>query len=224
MILAIDTATNWTGLALHDGSTLLAEVGWRSRHTQTVELTPAIAQLWRRVGVGAADIRAIAVSIGPGSYTGLRVGLAVAKGLALAHRLPLVGVSTLDIVAAAVARREGVLTVVAEAGRKRVWAGHYRWQGRSGWQIEGAPMLTDWETLLSSDLVTGEEPVTMAGEIDQEAMRLIRRSQRSIGLLSPAAAARRAGYLADIGWQRFKRGRMDAADELAPLYLQEPGS
>jgi tRNA threonylcarbamoyladenosine biosynthesis protein TsaB len=238
VILAIDTATNWTGLALHDGTALLAELGWRSRHTQTVELAPAIAQMWQRAGVTAADMRAIAVSIGPGSYTGLRVGLAVAKGLALTHRLPLIGVSTLDIVAAGVGRREGTLLVVAEAGRKRLWAGDYRWQERSGWQPAGTPALTTWEALLAvadesatTSVATGvtaapvaSGPQTVAGEISQEAMRLIRRSQQPVTQLPPAAAARRAGYLAEIGWQRFKRGRVDRADQLSPVYLREPGS
>jgi tRNA threonylcarbamoyladenosine biosynthesis protein TsaB len=239
VILAIDTATDWTGLALHDGSALLAEMGWRSRHTQTVELAPAIAQMWQRVGVAAADMRGIAVSIGPGSYTGLRVGLAVAKGLALAHGLPLIGVSTLDIVAAAVGRREGTLLVTAEAGRKRVWAGEYRWQERSGWQPTGTPTLTTWEALLAVDDATTDvgqamdgartavaEPMTVTGEISQEALRLIRlrRSQEPVVPLPPAAAARRAGYLAEIGWQRFKRGRVDRADQLSPVYLREPGS
>jgi tRNA threonylcarbamoyladenosine biosynthesis protein TsaB len=102
MILAIDTATDWVGLALHDGSSVLAEFGWRSRRTQTIELAPAVAQLWARTGVSAGDLSAIAVAIGPGSYTGLRVGLALAKGMALGQNLPLIGVPTLDIVAAAV--------------------------------------------------------------------------------------------------------------------------
>ena len=94
MILAIDTATDWMGLALHDGSSVLAEFGWRSRRTQTIELAPAVAQLWARTGVSAGDLSAIAVAIGPGSYTGLRVGLALAKGIALGQKLPLVGVPT----------------------------------------------------------------------------------------------------------------------------------
>ena len=122
MILAIDTATDWVGLALHDGNAILAEFGWRSRRTQTVELAPAVAQLWARTGITAANLDAVAVAVGPGSYTGLRVGLALAKGIALAHKLPLIGVPTLDIVAAGVPRHETDLLVVAQAGRTRLWA------------------------------------------------------------------------------------------------------
>ena len=142
MILAIDTATDWVGLALHDGASVLAEFGWRSRRTQTIELAPAVAQLWSRTGVAPSDLSAIAVAIGPGSYTGLRVGLALAKGIALAQKLPLVGVPTLDIVAAAVCRLETDLVVVAEAGRTRLWAGQYQWAAKRGWERLGEPMQT----------------------------------------------------------------------------------
>ena len=132
MILALDTATRWTGLALHDGKRVVAEQGWSSKYTQTVELTPAVDRLLATADVKVADLRAIAVAIGPGSYTSLRVGLAVAKGLSLAHQIPLIGVPTLDIISAAIGLRTGSLVVVVEAGRKRVIAGTYRWQERKG--------------------------------------------------------------------------------------------
>lgn len=115
MILAIDTATRWLGLALHDGTAVLAEIGWRCLNNHTIELTPAIRDLLQRHQLSSADLGGIAVAIGPGSYTGLRVGLAVAKGLSLANQIPLIGVPTLDIVAAAFGPDTGELVVVAEA-------------------------------------------------------------------------------------------------------------
>lgn len=218
MILAIDTATDWVGLALHDGNVILAEFGWRSRRTQTVELAPAVAQLWARTGISAADLAAVAVAIGPGSYTGLRVGLALAKGIALAQKLPLIGVPTLDIVAAAVPRHDTDLLVVAQAGRKRLWAGQYSWRDKRGWEAVGDPLLTGWEELLERVQV----PVAFAGEIG-EAAKLIRRANRSAVIVSPAASVRRAAVLAELGRQRWKKGQTSDADALAPLYGREPG-
>ena len=87
MILAIDTATRWAGLALHDGTAVIAEHGWRCLNNHTIEMTPAIDDMLKQAGVEPADLSGIAVAIGPGSYTGLRVGLALAKGLALANGL-----------------------------------------------------------------------------------------------------------------------------------------
>lgn len=217
MILAIDTATNWTGLAIHDGTAVLAELGWQSRRTQTVELAPAVELIWQQTHITAADLEAIAVTIGPGSYTGLRVGMAMAKGLALGHKLPLVGVPTLDIVAAGIGRLDEPLVVVAAAGRNRLWAGHYRWNDRRGWQAEGDPQLTNWEALMASV----EGPTVFAGEVSSEAGKLVRRTANA-RLASPAIGVRRAAVLAEIGFQRWKSRAVTDADQLAPLYMREP--
>jgi len=100
MLLAIDTSTRQAGIALYDDDKgLLAEYNWHSANRHTEELLPATAQMLERAGVTARDLTAVGVAIGPGSFTGLRVGLAAAKGLALAQDLKLVGVSTLDFTA-----------------------------------------------------------------------------------------------------------------------------
>lgn len=219
MILAIDTATDWVGVALHDGGAVLAEFGWRSRRTQTIELAPAVAQLWARIGVSASELNAVAVAVGPGSYTGLRVGLALAKGIALGQKLPLVGVPTLDVVAAAIPRHETDLVALAQAGRTRLWAGQYSWHDKRGWEAVGDPMLTGWDDLLGRLQV----PVAFAGEIDAAAAKLIRRANRSAVVVAPSASVRRAAVLAEIGWNRWKKQQVTDADALAPLYLREPG-
>jgi tRNA threonylcarbamoyladenosine biosynthesis protein TsaB len=218
MILAIDTATRWTGLALFDGKTIIAEQGWRGTHTQTVELTPAIGTLLAKSELEASDLKAIAVAIGPGSYTSLRVGLAVAKGFSLAHQTPLIGVPTLDIIASSIGLRTGSLLVAVEAGRKRVVAGLYRWQEKKGWQPTEKPIIDTWETLLFHL----ENPTTFAGEISPEAAKLIRASKKPFYLVPAAASVRRAGYLAEAGWQRWRKGLVDDAASLAPDYLRDP--
>lgn len=218
MILAIDTATDWVGLALHDGGSVLAEFGWRNHRTQTIELAPAVAQLWSRAGVTSDDLAAIAVAIGPGSYTGLRVGLAVAKGIALGQKLPLIGVPTLDIVAAAVPAADTDLIVVGQAGRTRLWAGQYSWNAKRGWEAVGDPVITQWDDLLGRVQV----PVTFAGEIDAAAAKLVRRINRQAVIVSPAAGTRRAAVLAEIGWGRWKKQQVTDAGDLAPLYFREP--
>lgn len=218
MILAIDTATRWTGLALFDGKTIIAEQGWRGTNTQTVELTPAVGTLLAKSDLEASDLKAIAVAIGPGSYTSLRVGLAVAKGLSLAHQTPLIGVPTLDIIASSIGLRTGSLLVAVEAGRKRVVAGLYRWQEKKGWQPSEKPIIETWETLLFHL----ENPTTFAGEISPDAAKMIRASKKPFYLVPAAASVRRAGYLAEAGWQRWRKGLVDDAASLAPDYLRDP--
>ncbi len=218
MILGIDTATRWLGLALHSGTAVIAETGWKCQNNHTIELTPAINEMLKRANLTPADLEAVAVAIGPGSYTGLRVGLAVAKGMALANQIPLVGISTLDIVAASFGPLPGKLVVVAEAGRTRIVAATYEWQSRFGWQADMAPVIDTWENVLG--MVYGRASFT--GEITPEAAKQIRAANKTFHAAPPASSVRRAGYLAEIGWQRFRKNNVDNAAELAPIYLKDP--
>ncbi len=218
MILAIDTATRWIGLALHDGTAVLAEHGWKAINTQTIELTVAIQDLLERGGITAVDLKAITIAIGPGSYTGLRVGLGVAKGLALANGTPLIPVNTLDIVAASLGPSDSQLLITAEAGRTRVMAGTYHWHRRHGWQCEEKPVIETWESLLEGL----ERPSLIAGEVSQKAIDLVKQMGREIQVVPAAASVRRAGYLAELGWQKFKKKQTADPETLAPLYLRNP--
>jgi tRNA threonylcarbamoyladenosine biosynthesis protein TsaB len=218
MILAIDTATRWAGLALHDETAVIAEYGWRCVNNHTIELSPVIEDMLRRVDLEIGDLDGIAVAVGPGSYTGLRVGLALAKGLALAGQIPLIGVSTLDIMAFSVAQMSAQLLVAAEAGRTRVCATIYQWQDKQGWKPRRPPVIDTWENILASI----EKPTFFAGEITPKATKLIRSSSPHFSVANPAVSTRRAGFLAEIGWQRLRQGQVDDAASLAPIYLRDP--
>ena len=207
MLLAIDTATRWTGLALYDGVDVVAEQGWRAHNRQTIELAPAVAEMLKRAGETVDTLDALAVALGPGSYTGLRIGLGFAKGLALANSLSLIGVPTLDIVAAGQPELDGELVVVAEAGRRRISAARYQWKARKGW---------------TALLKRVEPPVTFSGEISEAARRLIRLAGRDYRALPPAARVRRAATLAEMGWRRLRRGQVDDPAALTPLYFKAP--
>src|SRR5689334_11347480 len=126
MLLAVDTSSAQLGLALYDGSQLLAESLWTSRARHTVELAPALNELFERTGVKMDDLRALGVALGPGSFTSLRVGLAFVKGLALARNLPLLGIPTLDIVAAYQPLNRLPFAALLPAGRNRLAVGWYR--------------------------------------------------------------------------------------------------
>lgn len=218
MILAIDSATRWAGLALYDGTAVIAEYGWRCHNNHTIELAPTIDDMGRRVNVPMSDWQAIAVAVGPGSYTGLRVGLALAKGLALANQIPLIGVPTLDITAAAIPHTTEQLVAAVAAGRSRVCVAIYHWQARHGWQARRPPTIETWQNILPHI----NKPSLFAGEITPEAARLIKAARRDFQVAAPAVAARRAGHLAELGWQRWRQGRTDDPATLAPIYLRDP--
>lgn len=218
-ILALDTATRWTGLALHDGTAVLVEQGWRSQYTQSVELSPAIAAMLQRTELAPADLSGIALALGPGSYTGLRIGLAVAKGLALAHHIPLLGIPTLDVTAVSVdrGRVRGQLMTVVEAGRRRINVAPYEWQ-KGQWVATAEVNNSTWAELLPQ--LT--QPTTFAGEISVEAARLIRQAGKHLYLINPASSVRRAACLAELGWYRLRHKQVDDPRTLAPIYLRDP--
>jgi tRNA threonylcarbamoyladenosine biosynthesis protein TsaB len=218
MILAIDTATRWLGMALHDGTAVVAELGWRCLNNHTIELAPNLQKMMRRANVSVADLEGIAVAVGPGSYTGLRVGLALAKGLALANQTPLLGIGTLDIVAAALTPFPGQLWVVAEAGRTRICVAPYEWENGRGWQTSVTPTIESWDELLPKL----EGRVTFAGEITTQAAKKIKTANKTFQIAPVAVSVRRAGYLADLGWRRLRAGDVDDAQTLAPVYLRDP--
>jgi tRNA threonylcarbamoyladenosine biosynthesis protein TsaB len=219
MLLAIDTSTRHISLALHDGLSVVAESTWRSADHHTVELAPHTALLLRRANVTPEHLAGVAVARGPGSYTGLRIGLGLAKGLALAHHLPLIGVPTFEILMRAQPPRDETVIALLHAGRGRVSAAEYRWQGkRKGWEPAGEARLLDWAAL-AAEIV---EPTFVCGEVNATGSEVLHRLKGRVTLASPAQSLRRAGYLAEIGWERLRQQRTDDPNTLAPIYGGQP--
>lgn len=232
MLLAIDTATRLISLALHDGHAVLAETTWQSDNYHTTELAPQTALLLRRARVAAGALRGLAVAIGPGSYTGLRIGLGFAKGLALAQGLPLVGVPTLDGLMRAQPPHPGPALALLAAGRGRVTAVPYAWHARHHrWEAAGPGRGLSWAEL-AAELAAGAagpgQPALppastyVAGELDAAGLEALRPLRGLVVLASPAHIVRRAGFLAEIGWERLRAH--SAGDDVARLAPQYGGA
>jgi tRNA threonylcarbamoyladenosine biosynthesis protein TsaB len=223
MLLAIDTATKQIGLALHNGTSMIAEKSWRSNNNHTIQLTPAIQRMMEDCEVDMDALTSIAVSIGPGSYTGLRIGISVAKAIAGARSLPLVGVTTLDTLAAGQPYQTGSgLIAVVEAGRGRIIVKTYRWK-KGQWASHVEPRLMTWESLLE----TVDGPAYVTGEIDAKGMEALESAQQReipITIAPGAHRLRRAGYLAEIAWTVIRENteteNLDP-NRLAPVYISD---
>jgi len=217
MILAIDTATRFASLALYDPQRVWAELTWHSWDNHTVELVPNLERLLAGQRLTVGDLTGVVVGLGPGSFTGLRVGLSVAKGLAFAAGLPLVGVPTLDVVAYAHQDRKLPLWAILRAGRRGVCAAYYPLKGP--WPQPDAYLLTTVEEL---EVPEGER-VLFCGELEAEEVQRLRQRWGERGVVAgPAASLRRAGFLAELGWQRLERGEADDLAGLSPIYLRRP--
>lgn len=214
MLLAIDTSTQWIGLALYDGTLVLAESLWQAQARHTVELAPAIQEMIKRSGLASDQIEAIAVALGPGSFTGLRIGLAIAKGMALALHAPVVGIPSLDVVAVAQPVRDLPMIAVLQAGRGRLAVVNY--SAASGqWQAQGEPRVTHVADLSASI----HKPTLVVGELTADERQVLARKLVNVILPSPAQSLRRPSFLAELGWKRWQAGQVDEVIALAPIYL-----
>lgn len=152
MLLALDSATNAVTVALHDGTTVLAECTVEDRLRHGELLAPVIGRVLSAAGVAPGDLTRIAVGVGPGPFTGLRIGLVTAETMGLALGIEVVGVCTLDVVAAAV-EVDGQFLVATDARRKEVY-----WARYDGARRLTAPAVDLPATIATDDPVAGNGP------------------------------------------------------------------
>ncbi len=215
MLLAIDTSTRNVGVAVYDGVQVLSESIWVSQDYHTVELAPAISETLSRAGLHIQDLKLLAVANGPGSFTGVRIGLAVAKGIALACHLPIIGIPTLDIVAESLPVSAGIpLAAVLQAGRTRLAVGWYN-ASDGHWQLK--PPIEIMDAMQLTRLIN--EPTLVCGELTEEQQRTLARKYKNVILTSPAHSVRRPALLAELAWKRWLSGDIDDPVTLSPTYL-----
>ena len=128
-LLAIETATPAQSVALVEDDRLLAELSYEAQGNRGGMLLPTVDRVLRKAGVAPGDLDAVAVSVGPGSFTGLRVGLATAKGLALGAGARLAGMSTLEALAEGYALTDGMICALLDAYRGEVYMAVFRRNG-----------------------------------------------------------------------------------------------
>lgn len=214
MLLAMDTSTQMVGLALYDGAQVVGEMLWRTQNHHTVELAPAIHDLLVHCGVQPESLKVIAAALGPGSFTSLRIGLAVAKGMALSLHIPVIGIPSLDILVAAQPVRDLPLIGALQLGRGRLAVGHFV-SGKHTWELQGDLAVSSID-LLVEEIQT---QTIVCGEFSAIERQALARKKKLVVLASPALTVRRPSYLAELSWKRFNAGKVDDPISLSPLYL-----
>lgn len=214
MLLAIDTSTRWIGLGVYDGSLMAGEMLWQTQNHHTVELAPAVEDLLKRCGVEKKSLKALAVALGPGSFTSLRIGLALVKGLSMGLSLPVVGIPTLDILAANIPVQEIPLLAALQAGRGRFGVSRYNTRKSKWVSQDGANVMT-----LEDVIAAVTEPTVVCGEFSAADRQALKRGSEHIQLASPSQCIRRPAVLAEMAWARWQKGRTDDLAALKPIYL-----
>jgi tRNA threonylcarbamoyl adenosine modification protein YeaZ len=218
-------------VAIYDraAARLLAETTWEGRRRQTQELMVTVRQLLATAEVTPDKLTALAVTTGPGSFTGVRIAISAAKGIGLGLATPpaVIGVPTLSVTAAPWLTVAGAchsapaLYAVMQAGR-----GRYHWACFPAGDPLYRPDATAHTTGAAADLVAAlharaDASVWLAGEIDAalaDAVRLL----PQVTVIPPVHALRRAGVLAHLGAALLAAGQGEMLAGLQPLYLREP--
>lgn len=208
-VLGIETSTDIGGVALVEDGVLRGEWTWNLPRSHSLRLIPAIEGLLSVTGWPPEELEAIAVGIGPGSFTGLRIGLATAKGLALALGRPVVGIMSLDAIIYGLPSPDYLCTLV-DAKRGELFVAFYRRGERVG-----PPEVLTPEGVVSK---LREKPALLVGE----GALLYRDLFEDIPGVEvfPQPLYPRASAVALLGAKRLQQGQRDDPTSLVPLYLR----
>jgi tRNA threonylcarbamoyladenosine biosynthesis protein TsaB len=218
IVLGIDTATEQTSVALGSETGPIADARFAGPSKQD-ELVPAIEQLLRWAGLELGNVGGIAVGTGPGRYTGLRVGVEVAKTLAQVSHVPIVGIPSLDVVAFGVRTSRRLIGAVLDARRGEVFVGFYRSVPggivRDGeYEVVGPEALAaELQARADDVLLVGDGAILYRNELERVGSRVV---------FAPAALAHPwASALVEVAAPRFIREETDRLAEVVPLYLRK---
>lgn len=218
MELVIDTSSNRAGVALADHGTVREEVVWQTEQNHTVELLPHIVSILRKCDADVHALEAIVVDRGPGSFNGLRVGLATAKGLAFALRIPMAAVSALEAIAFAHADRGLPVCPVTNVSRGDLATALFEMQDGRWVRIVDEHLTTIPElpsTITQPTLLCGDTEGVLAGDICPQII-LASSSTQKPATLPPM------GCLSQLGWRRILMDGGDDPRTIQPLYLRRP--
>lgn len=224
LILGLDTTTLACSAALLKEDLLLAEYTLNTRKTHSERLLPLIDSLLRECAVDREQLQGIAAAAGPGSFTGIRIGLATARALAQGLGIPAVGVSTLEALAEAVTAPEALICPLLDARRSQVYSALYRREPAPGQGLEllALPAAISLSSLVDR-LAAYQQPVLFTGEGLNSYGPYLQECMGSRAVIAPPPLkVNRAGLVAWRGRQLLQACPGLSHRELLPLYLRRP--
>ena len=217
LLLAMDTSTPVVSVAIGDGASVLGEVNLAGGRRHAEQLAPAVRYLADELGVELDRLAAVAVGVGPGLFTGLRVGVTTAKTMAYALQVPVVGVPSLDLVAYPLRHTDRLVVVVVDARRREVFTARYRPVPGGVQRVSEYAVLAP--AALAADLAAVPDELLLAGdgvlqyEADWKDLKHAEVAGRAHD--APSAAA-----LVELAAARVEREDFVSPHDLMPLYLR----
>ena len=220
IILAFDSTAKAASVAVADGEKLLALYNIDNGLTQSELLLPMAENMLASLKLTFDDVGLLACSVGPGSFTGVRIGVALVKGIAFGKNIPCVSVSTLDELAENLAGLDGIIVPCMDARRQQVYTATYR--GRNG----ALEKLTEDRAIaiseLAEELKTYDEPIYLSGDGYDVAKRGLEALGVKIKDTPKLLITENAYSVALIAKRMYDEGKYGTDLEIAPTYLRMP--
>ena len=218
LILALDTATAVSSVAVATETTVLAEVTQEAKLTHSETLVPHIGQVLKMAGAERADLDGIAVSIGPGSFTGLRIGLATAKAMAYALRIPIAGIPTLEGLALHFPQPGISVAACLDAQKGNAYVAVYGWEDGSLREKEAVQILPMHEIIARCGAWEG--PIVLNGDIIKKRRAKLGELPPNVRIAPPQLLMPRAANIAMLGLPMLASGNAGNAMGMEPLYIR----
>lgn len=218
-ILAVDTSSQAASCAILRDGVLAGEFFCNVGLTHSQTAMPMVEALLGITGLAPADLDLLAVTTGPGSFTGLRIGISCVKGMALALDKPCAGISTLHALAAGLPLFEGYIAPVMDARREQVYTALFRSQSGALERLSPDAALSLEE--LRETLAPLDAPVLLTGDGSPLCHKALGDLPR-LGLAPEGCRHQRALWAAVLAAGLAEQNQLLAADELAPVYLRLP--
>lgn len=218
-LLALDSSGIVASVALYEDDVMMAEytVNYKKTHSQT--LLPMLDEISKMTELDLSTIDAIAIAAGPGSFTGLRIGSATAKGLGLALHKPLIAVPTIEALAYNLYDTKGLICPIMDARRNQVYTGVYRFEDHKLVTVieQEAVSITE----LMEQLEALGEPVTFLGDgVPVFREQILEGMTLPVSFAPSHVSRQRAGAVAALGALYYKEGKIQSATEHTPEYLR----
>jgi tRNA threonylcarbamoyladenosine biosynthesis protein TsaB len=231
-ILGLDTSISVASAAVSEDSRIVAEdfyprqglagrSGAKSNHAEII--LPLIDSVLQRAGTGLSDVEGLAVSIGPGSFTGVRIGLSTVKGLAYGADVPAVGISTLQAIAARVVGFQGIVCPMLDARNREVYAAVFRKQGNQLERLTEDGLMPILSFLQELRGLENTAPYLFIGDgVDACRPVIQQAADLHICIADEDAMPTVAASVALLSERQFVNHREAQLDDLVPVYLRRP--
>ena len=219
-ILAVDTSATAASVAVAEENKLIGEFSINTALTHSQTLMPMVDELLKNTGLSVNDIGAVAVNAGPGSFTGVRIGVAAVKGIAFPKNLPCVSVSTLESMAYNMLGNDCIVCSVMDARCSQVYNALFRVKGCTVTRMtdDRALSLTD----LKNELRNINEKVVLVGDGAVLCSKFLGEELENIMLAPFNNRIQTASSVAYAAFEKIHNGETVKADELMPVYLRLP--